>query len=90
MARPSPLAVLRFIGRSSKRVAVTVAGFALVLAGLAMFVLPGPGILVVLLGLGVLATEYTWAANTLERTKRYAEKAGSAAKGGLGRVRRKR
>ncbi|HEX6580317.1 MAG TPA: PGPGW domain-containing protein, partial [Actinomycetota bacterium] len=36
----------RFIGRNSKRVAVTIAGFVVVLAGAAMLVLPGPGLLV--------------------------------------------
>ena len=47
--------IIRFIGRSSKRIAVTAVGAAFVLAGLAMLVLPGPGILVVALGFGVLA-----------------------------------
>ena len=37
-------AVGRFIARNSKRVAVTIAGFAVLLAGAAMLVLPGPGI----------------------------------------------
>ena len=79
--------VIRFIGRSSKRVAVAVVGAALVLAGLAMFVLPGPGILVVILGLAVLATEFVWAERLLDRAK---EQAGKA-KAGIGsRLRRSR
>jgi hypothetical protein len=90
---PSAREVVRFIGRSSKRIAVTVVGAALVAAGLAMFVLPGPGILVVALGFAVLGTEYAWAAAALERTKRTAERAGRAAKGAVqtasGRVRRR-
>ncbi|MGH9274830.1 MAG: PGPGW domain-containing protein, partial [Acidimicrobiales bacterium] len=44
---PTPGEVVHFIARSSKRVAVSVVGAALVLGGLAMLVLPGPGILVV-------------------------------------------
>lgn len=88
--RPSPVAVVRFIGRSSKRVAISVAGAALVVAGGAMLVLPGPGVLVIAAGLAVLATEYTWAANALEKTKAYAARAGQAAKGGAGRLRKKR
>ena len=91
---PSAKEVIRFIGRSSKRIAVTVVGFALVAAGLAMFVLPGPGILVVAVGFAVLGTEYAWAAAALERTKRHAERAGRIAKGAArsasGRVRRRR
>src|SRR5688500_20370198 len=76
-----PAEVIRFIGRSSKRIAVSVVGGALVLGGLAMLVLPGPGILVVALGFAVLGTEYAWAAAALERTKRTAEQAGRVAKG---------
>lgn len=72
---PNPVDVIKFLGRSSKRVAVTVVGGALVLAGIAMFVLPGPGILVVALGFAVLGTEYAWAAAALERTKSAAAKA---------------
>lgn len=75
-----PLEVLRFVARSSKRVAVTVIGGALVLAGIAMIVLPGPGILVVALGFAVLGTEYAWAAAALERTKRTAGDAGRLAR----------
>lgn len=79
---PAPREVLRFIGRSSKRVAVSVVGGALVLGGLAMLVLPGPGILVVALGFAVLGTEYVWAATALEHTKRAADKAGEIAMNG--------
>lgn len=77
MAKPSE--ILRFLVRSSKRVAVSVVGGALVLAGIAMFVLPGPGILVVALGFAVLGTEYAWAAIAFERTKRTAAQAGNLA-----------
>lgn len=44
-----------------RRVAVTVAGFVVLLVGLAMLVLPGPGLLVVALGFAILATEFLWA-----------------------------
>lgn len=79
MAKPSE--VIRFLLRSTKRVAVSIVGGALVLGGLAMLVLPGPGILVVALGFAVLGTEYAWAAIAFERTKRTAAQAGSKAKG---------
>jgi uncharacterized protein (TIGR02611 family) len=80
---PSLTEVLQFIGRSSKRIAVTVVGGAVVAAGLAMLVLPGPGILVVAVGFAILGTEYAWAAAALERTKRTAERAGRVAKGAV-------
>jgi uncharacterized protein (TIGR02611 family) len=50
------------------RVAVVLAGFVVVLAGLAMIPLPGPGLLVVAVGLAVLALEFVWAERLLERT----------------------
>jgi Flp pilus assembly protein TadB len=86
----SPAEVVRFIGRSAKRVAVTAVGAVLVLGGLAMLVLPGPGIIVVVLGFAVLGTEYAWAAAALERTKRTAQRAGDAAKGAARKAIRRR
>ena len=79
---PKPIEVIRFIGRNTKRIAVSVVGGVLVLAGLIMLVLPGPGLIVIVLGFAVLGTEYAWAAAALERTKRAAEQAGRMAKGG--------
>ena len=52
------------------RAAVVLAGFVVVLAGLAMLALPGPGLLVIAAGLGVLALEFAWAERLLERTVR--------------------
>jgi uncharacterized protein (TIGR02611 family) len=62
-----------WVGRSGKRIAVTILGFTLVAGGLAMLVLPGPGILVVIAGLAVLSTEYAWARWVLDETKRRAK-----------------
>ena len=78
--------IVRFIGRSSKRIAVSVVGGAFVLGGLAMLVLPGPGILVVAVGFAILGTEYAWAAAALERTKRTAAQAARVARGGVDRA----
>ena len=63
-------------------------GFTVLLAGLAMLVLPGPGLLVVVIGFAILGTEYAWAAAALERTKRVATTAGNIAKTGAGRAAR--
>jgi predicted cobalt transporter CbtA len=87
---PKPADVVRFIFRSGKRVLITVVGFALVLAGLAMVVLPGPGLLVVVAGFAVLGTEYAWAASALERSKSMASRAGKAARDGVRRARGRR
>jgi uncharacterized protein (TIGR02611 family) len=45
----------------SRRVAVTLLGFTVLLVGLVLLPLPGPGLLVVALGLAILATEFVWA-----------------------------
>src|SRR5881396_3919671 len=50
------------------RIAVALAGFVVVLAGLAMIPLPGPGLLVTAAGLALLALEFVWAERVLERT----------------------
>lgn len=70
-------AIVRFIGRSGKRIAVTIAGFTVLLAGLVMMVTPGPGILGIIAGLAILATEYAWAEHMLDKAK---QRAGKAAK----------
>ena len=77
---PRPTAVLRFIWRSAWRIAVTLVGAALMLAGVAMLVLPGPGLVVIVLGLAVLATEYVWAATALEHARATAKKGGNVAR----------
>lgn len=58
-----------------KRSAVTIVGIVLVAAGVVLMPLPGPGILLVVAGLAVLATEYVWARKFLGRAKDEAEKA---------------
>jgi uncharacterized protein (TIGR02611 family) len=47
------------------KIAVTVAGPLVILAGIAMLVLPGPGLVVMAAGLAVLALEYPWARHIL-------------------------
>ena len=49
-----------------RRTAVSVVGVSLLLAGVAMLVLPGPGLLVIVGALAVLATEYAWAKRPLD------------------------
>ncbi len=68
----------RFIQRSGKRIAVTIAGFAVLLAGIALLVLPGPGWLLIFIGLTILATEYVWAERLLKTAKRKAGQAKDA------------
>ena len=51
-----------------------VTGFTLLLAGLVMLVTPGPGWLVILLGLGLLAAEFVWARRLMDRIKRESDR----------------
>ena len=48
------------------RAAFAVAGFVVLAAGIVMLVTPGPGIPVIVLGLGMLALEFAWAERWLE------------------------
>lgn len=61
------------------RVIATTIGVLIVLVGLSMLVLPGPGWAVIFLGLAVLATEYAWAHRLLVVTKDKAQGAASSA-----------
>lgn len=53
------------VSNHTYRVAVAVVGFIVVAAGAAAIPLPGPGWLIVFLGLGIWATEFMWAARLL-------------------------
>jgi uncharacterized protein (TIGR02611 family) len=53
----------------AKRVLRIVVGFTLLLIGVVLLVGPGPGWLVILLGLGLLAAEFVWARRLLDSMK---------------------
>src|SRR5687768_13316711 len=74
--------LMRVILRSGKRIAVFVVGCVLLAGGLVMMVTPGPGLLLIIAGLAVLATEFAWAEHLLDRAKQQASKAKDSA-GGL-------
>ncbi|HEX2026237.1 MAG TPA: PGPGW domain-containing protein [Actinomycetota bacterium] len=69
----------RFIVRSGRRIAVTVAGFVVLIAGVVMLITPGPGIVGIIAGLAILATEWAWAEKALDRAKVRAGQAANAA-----------
>jgi len=52
-----------------KRVVVAVLGCALLLVGIALLVLPGPGFLMIAAALGLLATQFDWAKRPLDYAK---------------------
>jgi uncharacterized protein (TIGR02611 family) len=51
------------------KIVVTTVGVLVLLGGAVMLVTPGPGIVGVALGLGILATEYEWAHRWLEKVR---------------------
>lgn len=52
-----------------RRLTVTVVGLVVLMVGAVMLVAPGPGFLVIALGLLILSVEYEWARRRLETTK---------------------
>jgi len=55
--------------RTARRVAIAVVGGTVVLLGIAMLVLPGPGILTIIGGLAILGLEFAFARRWLQRIK---------------------
>jgi tellurite resistance protein TerC len=53
----------------ARRVVVAVVGGTLLALGAVLLLVPGPGVLVVSMGLGVLAIEFAWARRWLRRLK---------------------
>jgi uncharacterized protein (TIGR02611 family) len=62
--------------QQAKRLIVIVVGSTILLMGIAMIVLPGPAVLVIPVGLGVLATELVWARRLLNKLKSTFQKKG--------------
>jgi uncharacterized protein (TIGR02611 family) len=54
---------------SIKRIFVAIAGFTVLLVGIALLVLPGPAFIVIPLGLAILATEFVWARALLKKAR---------------------
>jgi uncharacterized protein (TIGR02611 family) len=60
---------------TSWKVGVLIVGTLVLLAGIIMLVIPGPGILGIVAGLAILATEFSWAHSALAKAKDAAAKA---------------
>lgn len=63
-----------------KRILVGVLGGLVTLIGVVALVAPGPGWLIIFTGLGILASEFAWAARVLTTAKGVASRAANAAK----------
>jgi len=61
------------------RIFIGIIGGSVTALGAIALVGPGPGILIVLAGLGILATEFAWASRAVAHTKNVAQKAADRA-----------
>jgi tellurite resistance protein TerC len=68
--------------RSARRVVVALAGATLLLLGLALVFVPGPGLATMALGLAILGAEFEWARRWLRRVKARASELASGSKPG--------
>ncbi len=55
--------------RQAKRLIIAIIGSTVLCIGIAMIVLPGPGIPIVIIGLAILASEFIWARILLKKVK---------------------
>jgi tellurite resistance protein TerC len=61
--------------RQARRVQILLVGSTIVLIGIFMLIGPGPGLLVIPIGLAMLATEFAWARQLLDKYSVHAQKA---------------
>ncbi|WP_242888272.1 PGPGW domain-containing protein [Actinomadura litoris] len=66
-----PVAKARTPLRLLRKAAVAVAGLGLIVLGVVMLVLPGPGVVAILAGLGLLGTEFPAARRVNDRVRGY-------------------
>lgn len=65
--------MLHWTLRKARQLVVAIVGITVVIIGIIMIVTPGPAIVVIPLGLGILATEFVWARSLLYKVKTYIE-----------------
>jgi uncharacterized protein (TIGR02611 family) len=75
---------------ATTKLVVTLVGSAVLTAGLIMMVTPGPGLVGIVAGLAILATEWDWADRWLNSARRKLHEARMAAEAMDPRVRRRR
>ena len=74
-------AIRRWAVRNARKVVVGVIGTTVILLGVFMLFLPGPGLVTVFVGLTILAAEFAWARRWLRRAKQMAGEAASKVTG---------
>lgn len=64
---------IRFTYKWARRLVVLLVGGTVLLVGLALTVLPGPALIVIPLGLGILSIEFAWARYWLRKVREAAD-----------------
>lgn len=59
----------RLTWKQARRLVILVVGATIILTGVALLVLPGPGVVVIVIGMALLATEFVWAKRLLARSQ---------------------
>ncbi|HEX4638939.1 MAG TPA: PGPGW domain-containing protein [Chthoniobacterales bacterium] len=78
---------LNLLPKFLRRIVVGIIGGTIVLFGIALIFLPGPGSLVIPIGLVVLASEFTWARWILRRGKKVVKETKDKLREGIEAVR---
>ncbi len=60
------MSAVHAIGRTARKIVVLIVGLAVVITGIVLLGAPGPGMLVIIGGLVILATEFAWAQRWLD------------------------
>ncbi|RLA09079.1 MAG: hypothetical protein DRQ51_00400 [Gammaproteobacteria bacterium] len=60
---------LLYAWRQIRKIIILIVGSTITLIGIVMLVTPGPAIVVIPIGLGILAIEFVWARNLLKKFK---------------------
>jgi tellurite resistance protein TerC len=67
------MSVARITYKWARRIAIAVVGGTVLLAGIALTVLPGPAFVVIPVGLGILSLEFAWARRWLAKVRATAD-----------------
>lgn len=71
---------MREVIKFARKAAIFAAGFIVIIIGIILIPLPGPGLLVIFAGLFILSLEFAWAERHLDRAKSAHKKLLAAAK----------
>ena len=91
MQQPDWQATASITYKWARRIAIAVIGGTVVLIGIAMIVLPGPALVVIPIGLGILGLEFAWARRWLAEVRSRADEIINGVRNGVrnGRLWRK-